>query len=197
MTLVELELAIDGFAGCVEVEEGPEVVKLRSLRFGTLMLSTVLNPYIACCQSVLIHSSNQRVLCGPQTSQGILTPGAKDVIGVRGDPDRQLEDVEELSEDAGLTRGGVGLEVCVGKGLKVGKGGYMGVNNDEDEDNIGEFGGTTGDRFVEDLLELRTLDSKPVSVAVVFLAFRLAGGEVKKRAEGFFTSHAAGGFNRF
>ena len=130
------------------------MVELRSLRFGTLMLSTVLNPYIACCQSVLMHSSNQRVLCGPQTSQGMLTPGAKDVIGVRGDPDRQLEDVE-LTEDAGLTRGGIGLEVCVGKGLKVGKGGYIGVNNDEDEEyNIGEVGGATGDRLVEDLLEL-------------------------------------------
>ena len=130
------------------------MVKLRSLRFGTLMLSTVLNPYIACCQSVLIHSSNQRVLCGPQTSQGMLTPGARDVIGVRGEPDRQLEDVEELT-DAGLTRGGIGLEVGVGKGLKVGKGGYIGVNNDEDEEyNIGEFGGATGDRLVEDLLEL-------------------------------------------
>ena len=154
MTLVELELAIDGFAGCVGEDKGP-VVKLRSLRFGTLMLSTVLNPYIACCQSVLIHSSNQRVLCGPQTSQGMLTPGAKDVIGVRGDPERQLEGVEELTEDAGLTRGGIGLEVCVGKALKVGKGGYIGVNNDEDEDGkIGEFGGATGDGFVEDLLEL-------------------------------------------
>ena len=130
------------------------MLKLRSLRFGTLMLSTVLNPYIACCQSVLIHSSNQRVLCGPQTSQGMLTPGARDVIGVRGEPDRQLEDVEELT-DAGLTRGGIGLEVGVGKGLKVGKGGYIGVNNDEDEEyNIGEFGGATGDRLVEDLLEL-------------------------------------------
>ena len=82
----------------------------------------------------------------------MLTPGAKDVIGVRGDPDRQLEDVEEFTEDAGLTRGGIWLEVCVGKGLKVGKGGYIGVNNDED--NIGEFGGATGDRFVEDLPEL-------------------------------------------
>ena len=131
------------------------VLKLRSLRFGTLMLSTVLNPYIACCQSVLIHSSNQRVLCGPQTSQGMVVPGGKDVIGVRGDPDRQLDDVEELTEDARLTRGGIGLEVCVGKGLKVGKSGYIGVNNDGDEEvNIGEFGGTTGDGFVEDLLEL-------------------------------------------
>lgn len=107
---------------------------------------------------MLIHSSNQRVLCGPQTSQGMLTPGVKDVIGVRGDPDRQLEDVEELTEDDELTRGGIGLEVCVGKGLKVGKGGYIGVNNDEDEDededNIGAFGDATGDRFVYDLLEL-------------------------------------------
>ena len=86
----------------------------------------------------------------------MLTPGVKDVIEVRGDPDRQLDDVEELSEDDELTRGGIGLEVCVGKGLKVGKGGYIGENNDDDddEDNIEEFGDATGDRFVEDLLEL-------------------------------------------
>ena len=43
----------------------------------------------------------------------MLVPGGNDAIGVRGDPDRQLEDVEELTEGARLTRGGIELEVCV------------------------------------------------------------------------------------
>lgn len=73
----------------------------------------------------------------------------KDAIEVREDPDRQLEDVEELTEGAKLT-GDIGLEACVGKGLKVGKGGYTGVRND---DGVGEFGGANG-LSTGELLEL-------------------------------------------
>jgi hypothetical protein len=123
---------------------------------------------------VLRHPSNQRVLRGPQTSQGMSTPGAKDEIEVRGDPDRQLEDTGELTDGAKLTRGVMGIDGCVGKGLKVGKGGYIGVNNDEDEeDNVGEFGGATGVKYVE-------LDPEPVAIAVAFLAVRLVlrGGDL-------------------
>ena len=104
----------------------------------------------------------------------MLTPGAKDEIGVRGDPDRQLEDAGELTDEVKLTRGVIGMDVCVGKGLKVGKGGYIGVNNDEDEeDNVGEFGGATGVEYVE-------LDPEPMAVAVAFLAVRLVlrGGDL-------------------
>jgi hypothetical protein len=81
----------------------------------------------------------------------MFTPGAKDAIEVRGGPDRQLEDAEELTDEAKLTRGDIGLEVWVGKALKVGKGGYVGVNIDADEeDNVGEFEDTTGDEFVDE-----------------------------------------------
>ena len=119
--------------------------------------------YIACCQSVLMHSSNQRVLCGPQTSQGTLTPEAKDAIEAREDLDRQLEDVEELTDEDKLTRGGRGPEGSVGKRLKVGKGRYIGVNNDE-EDDVGEVGSATTDEFVEP--EPASIANVPVHVAI-------------------------------